>query len=480
MILKQQKHYPSLIIPLCITLTFFIAYCILSFVRHDHYQSFGYDLGINDQTVWRYSQFQNPITTIDAFPDKTKLATHVELVYALLSPFYWIWSSRKMLLLLEPAFVCSAAFAIYLLARKRDISELVSNAIIFSYLAFYGVQNALWFDVHSITFGAAFVAWFIYFLDTRRHKWSLVFLLLAITSKENVALVTFLISFVYFIHKKDKTHLLHMAISFAYLLFIYKLYFPYIVKMPYLYQNKGGLLSNLNPLSLFDTKEKLTTIVYSFASWGFIPLLSPLTLLPILGDFATYFVLGSELSAAQGIFGHYRVLIAPLLAWSTIEAITRFKKLDTKWIALVLIFSTIFIQYWLHLPLSYLTKKWFWTKPSGVRNINEIKKQIPDDASIVAQNNIVPHISHRDKIYTLYPEKKHFESNSPCGQPDCNWFRWFGQPEYLFVDLSPEWDARHLLVDREQFTDGIHNLERVGIIHQAKKIGNSYLFVVLQ
>src|SRR5258705_13132086 len=88
----------ALIIPFIICLLFFAAYGTLSIVRHNNYQSFGYDLGINDQTVWRYATFQAPVVTISPFPDKTKLAEHVELVYALLAPFYWIWDSRKMLL----------------------------------------------------------------------------------------------------------------------------------------------------------------------------------------------------------------------------------------------------------------------------------------------------------------------------------------------------------------------------------------------
>ena len=54
--------------PYIICFLFFVAYATLSIVRHNHYQSFGYDLGINDQLVWKYSTLQWPITTIDPFP----------------------------------------------------------------------------------------------------------------------------------------------------------------------------------------------------------------------------------------------------------------------------------------------------------------------------------------------------------------------------------------------------------------------------
>ena len=324
--------------PYLLCILFFIAFSTLSVVRHYHYGSFGYDLGINDQTVWKYSQLKAPITTLDPFPDKSKLATHVEVVYLLISPAYLIWNSATFLLILEVAFISSSGIAIYLMAQRRKLSLLMSSTLIISYFCFYGIQNALWFDVHSITFGAAFIAWFLYFFDIKKYRYALIFLILAITSKENVAFITFLISFYYLIvNKNKKWPLIFMGISSAYVLFIFFIFFPHIIKVEYLYQNSSGLLSNLNLLDLFNTREKLEVIFYSLASYGFLPLLSPLSLIPAIGDLATYFVLGSELPGAQGTFGQYRVMLSPLLAWSTIITISRFKKLDIKIIAIFLI-----------------------------------------------------------------------------------------------------------------------------------------------
>ncbi len=466
-------------LPYILCILFFTAYGILAVVRYDHYQSFGYDLGINDQTIWRYSTFQPPLTTNDPFPDKTKLYTHIELVYALISPFYWILNSPKMLLLLQPLFVSSGSIAIYLLAKKKGLKELPSLAILIGYLGFYGVQNALWFDAHSISFGAAFLAWFLYFLDSKKLWQTIVFFFLAITAKENVAFITFFIALVYFIKRKDKLNLFLAISSLVYIFFVFFIYFPYIIHSTYLYQNSGGLLSNLNPFDLFNTTEKLRVMFYSALSFGFIPLLLPLYLLPSLGDLATYFVIGSNLTGAQGLFMQYRITLAPLLAWATILIIEKFKWLNNKYVGIYLVLCVMLVQYVLHLPLSYLSKSWFWQEPSGVKNINYIKDNIlPKTASVVAQNNIIPHISHRDKIYSLYPEKKTFSKNSPCGKQECNWFRWYGQPEFLFVDTSPEWDIRHLLANRPDFIDGLKNIEKAGVVTKYKKIDSTILYKV--
>jgi len=468
-------------IPYVICLLFFIAYSTLSIVRHQHYQSFGYDLGINDQVVWLYSQFKSPVTTIAPFPDKPKLVEHVELVYILLAPFYWIWSTRRMLLLVRNAWFCLSGIAVYLLARKKGLKNVVSIPLLISYLTFYGVQNAIWFDVHSVSFATAFLMWFLYFLETRKNVLSVVFFFLAITAKENIALLTGLSSVFFFMHHRSKLLGVFITVSVVYLLFIFYVYFPYIVHMKYLYADSAGIFSHTNPLLLVDTVEKRQVWWYSFLSYGFLPLLSPVALLPFLGDIATYFVFGSNLPGAQGLSMHYRITLTPFLTLATIYTIARFKWMNTWYIGVYLLIMGFGVSYALHLPLSYLSKSWFWYKSPAVKTINEtITTYLPEklDDSVVAQNNIIPHLSERDYIYTLYPEKKKFLQNSPCSESRCDWFRWYGSPHYLLVDTSTQWDTRHLLVDRPHFIIGITNLEKANVITLYNQKGTTKLYTI--
>ncbi len=476
----RKKHIPILL-AISICLVFFAAYSTLSIVRHIHYESYGFDLGINDQTVWRYSRFEAPLTTIDPYPDRTKLATHVELVYALVSPAYWIWPARKMLLLVSAFAVCSGGLAAFLLAKHRLKNTFISFSVMFSYLMFYGLQNAIWFDVHSSNFAAAFLMWFIYFLDAKKTRGAILFFFLAITAKENIALYTLVLSLLYLIRRRTKIIVFFITASVLYLFFIYFIYFPHIINLPYLYQNKSGILSNLNPYYLINTREKIVTIFYSFASYGFLPLLNPLTLPLIFAHFTTFFVIASDLPGAQGLYGHYRVTLAPLFVWSTIVTLGTFRFLNNKYVALYLLFCSILLQYFLHLPLSYLSKEWFWKKTVAETYINTlIEKYLPPDASVASQNNITPHISHRDKIYTLYYDKKDFSSNSPCGSPKCDWFRWFSSPEFLIVDVSENWDARHLLIDRPVFLKALSNMERADVIRIYKQVGTAKLYKIIK
>lgn len=461
-----------------ICLIFFIFYTILSIVRHNHFGSFGFDLGIADQIVWKYSVFKAPIITVFHHPFSLAFTDHIEFIYLFLTPFYWIYNDVKTLLLLQTLLISFSGLPVYFLARKKGLNLVLSNMLLISYLAFYGIQNAIWFDVHSATFAAAFIPWFIYFLEEKRNILATVFFCLILFSKENMFLLTLLISFVYFLTQKRKILLVLIVLSIIYFCLVFLIYFPHFVPGGYAYQNSQGLFSNFNPLYLVDSSENRAVIFYSLAWFGFLPLLLPVYLIPFLGDLVSYFIVANNLSEAQGIFMHYRVTLAVLLVWPTIIVISKFKKLNNYYTALFLFCLTLFFQYYLHLPLSYLSKGWFWTEPSGGKNIQTIISFLPKNASVVAQNNLTPHLSHRDEIFTLWPEQKEFQTKDFCGEKLCAWFRWEGKPDYLIVDLSKEWDIRHLLGKREDYISGLMNLEKNGVIQKYQQANTTVLYKI--
>lgn len=474
--LKRLEKY----FPFVICFLFFILYAILSVIKHNHFLS-GYDLAVSDQAIWLMSQFKNPISTPHAYPFTSLFSDHVEIIYALLSPIYWFNNDVRVLIVLQSFLITFSAIPIYLFAKKKGITLWVRYALLISFLLFYGIQNAIWADVHSLVIAASFLPWFIYFLYEGRKKLTILFFLLLIICKEDIALLTLLISLIFFIKERKKFALVIGALSIAYLFIIFYVYYPNFTPDGYRFQNENGLLSNINLSNMYNTSDKRDVIFYSLAWYGFLPLLAPLQLIPFLGDLAHYFVLGnSYVAAAQGMFLHYRVTLATLLVIPTILVISKYKRLNTIYIAIYLLTTAFALQYILHLPLSYLAKSWFWTETSAVKNINTILPLLPEDASVVSQVNITPHINHRENIFTLWPEKKTFKKHSPCGQSQCDWFRWPGEPTYLLVDTSAEWDARHLLTNNSEFKKGIENLEKTRAIKIEKRIGSATLYKILR
>lgn len=474
MFLKNKEY----ILPLLIAVVFFGLYSTLALVKHAHFLS-GYDLAVSDQGIWKYSQFQAPITTIHTYYDTSILEDHVELIFIFLVPFYWVYNNTKTFLILQVFIICSAIFPVYFLAREKKLSIIFSSVIALSFISFYGIQFAIWNDAHSLMFGVAALAFYIYFSQVNKMFLSFLFLILAIISKEDLAFLTGGIAFIFLLTSQQKKwYLLQMAISGLYLFFIFGIYFPYLTRDGYRFEQDVGYFSHLSPTNFFDTNEKRDSLFYSFAWYGFLPLGVPLYVIPAMLDFAHYFLLGSAVKAAQEIFLHYRSSLSILLVWPTIIAISKYKFLQKKFIVLYLLFWMGFVQYQLHLPLSYLTKQWFWEEPQSVQTIKQMIQEIPQNEAIVTQVNITPHVSHREDVYTLWPTTREFADTSICQQQACQFAKWGGNPKYLLIDLSNDWDIRHTLANHEDFISSLQNLEKTGVITIVKELETTRLYKI--
>lgn len=471
------KISKELFLAISVCLLFFIAYLILGFIKHLHFET-GYDLAISNQLVYEYSRFHLATPTVSNYSFVPGLWDHFELIYIFLSPFYWIFSNSETLILLQSLFIGLSGIPVFLLAQKHKLNNVVCYAILFSYFLFFGIQNALYSDVHSLTFAAAFLAFFIYFLDVQKKWQAVLFFFLAITCKEDIALLTFMISFVYLILRRKKFDFYLMLASIFYLFLMFAVWFPHFT-LGYIYANPKGLFSDINLLNLFNTREKLQVIFDSFLSFGFLPILNPLLITPFLGDLAHYFIFGNEtVLSAQTIFLHYRVTDSILLIWPVIKIVSKYKKLNNKYFGIYILFFAALVTYTLHTPLTYLSKSWFWTTTSGVSSINKILSFVPNNAYIATQVNIAPHISNRQNLVLIYGDKKDFKNNTPCGKKICDWFKWVGNPKLLVVDSGTDWNIINLLANRPDFINALSNMEKTGYIKLNKKIGSSEIYSI--
>jgi len=470
-----RRYYPTIIIVAFFTVSFLI----LSIVKHINFLS-GYDLSIIDQAIWKYSQFKNPVNTTHVYYDAAIYTDHLEIILILLSPLYWIFKSAITLIVLQVISIAASGVAIYLIAKQARLKKFVANALLINYFSFYGIQFAIWSDVHSLVLSLGFLSWFVYFLRAGKPKLTILFLILAVMCKEDIALLTLLLSCVIFIKTKSRTALSSIGISLIYLLFVFLIYFPLIMG-GYKYAHPDGIFHDPNVLYLINTPDKQSVIFYSLGSFGFLPLLAPLYLIPFVGDLAHYFILGnSVVTSSQNIFGHYRSTIPLLLVIPTIIVISKMKKYNNKAIGIYLLTCTLLIQYFLHLPLSYLSKSWFWSGSPERQSINAMIQSIPQYFSLATQSNLTPHLTHRDDIYTLFPVQREFSDNSPCGEKLCKWFSVGGNPSYLLVDMGSTWNPLHLLTTREEFNESLSNIEKNGNIKLIKSVGTTRFYRIIK
>lgn len=454
-----------------------LLYSTLSILRHNHFQSGGFDLGLYDQAVWQYSRFLWPYNTIK---DRFVLGDHLALTLPLIAPLFYLWDNVRILLVFQAFWITFSALAIFKLARTRNFSSLTSFNLSFLYSLFYGIQFAVFFDFHPVVIGVGLVSWLVYFLESNQKKLFTITLILLILTQENMGIALACLGLVYIFKKKYR----RPAVFF----FIFGFLFSFLASKIIAFFSPVGFQYwpevSLNPLKLmvnfFNTEEKKLVWLYSLSWFSFLPLLSPGAILAVFLNLAQYFVTGKEFAKMSSPFMHHRAILAPFLTLGTLNALglLKKKKIKPQAVSILLVIVALGLQYYFHFPLNKLSKPIYWKNEAWMNDNQALFKTIPQDASIATQQSLVPHLSHRKEIYLVWPRKHDFE-NYFCGEKSCWWLDFGGNPQYLVVDLHPYQWLTQLLESNENFESAVRNMEKAGKITLEKEINFAKLYRVL-
>jgi uncharacterized membrane protein len=431
-----------------------------------------------------YSRFIYPFVTIEY---KFALLNHFGPSLALFAPLYWIWDDVRALLIAQTVLIGASAIPLYWLGKKLTLPWYFLIASLISYLLFYGYQFAVNFDVHTLVFGATLIPWLIWCIEERKYNAAAILFVIILGMKENFGVLTGAIGLVYFLRKRYKLGAAMILFSLLYVLLVFQLFIPimeYFTHEHYRFSpSESASLPQLLK-RLYDTPEKAEVWKLSFLWFGGIPLAAPVTLIAALADIAFYFVLGNNHEETQSIFMHYRSSLAPLLAWATLYgglALKKYLKIPYILQAILLLGTTIYFQYAYNLPLNSLAQKQWWDIPQYARDNNILLTKVPKNVPLAAQDNLIPHLSHRKEIHIIWPnyEKKFDLQNSPCGQETCMWLKFHEKTEYIVTDTHPGQNAVMLLMDNENsLKKGLKNLQNAGVITLVTQQGDAALWKV--
>lgn len=442
-----------------------VLYSLLAVLRHDHFQSGAFDLGIYDQAIWQYSKFHIPYNTIK---ERLILGDHLNLTLPLVSPLFYLWDNVKILLIFQAFFVTFSSLGIYKLSRIRKLSPFISLIVGVVYSLFYGIQTAVFFDFHPIVLAVGMLVWTAYFFEAKKWKLFFISLVLLLLTQENTGIALAGLGLVYIFHKQ------YRKVSFIFIvggIMISLLQTKIIGFMsPVGYQYAPQIPKNILQFitGYFDAPEKIENFKYSLFPSIFLPLFSPGAILAILLDLSQYYLTG--FSRMWTPFQHHRAILAPFITLGTIEAliILKTRKININYLALCLIFSTLLFQYMFHFPLNKLIKKDFIKKEQWMTDNKELFKTIPENESVASSQNLVPHLSHRDEIYLIWPRKR----------GEKWWLEFSGKPRYLVVDLHPNQWITQLLETNENFSEAIRNMEKDKKIEIISKVGDARLYKI--
>jgi uncharacterized membrane protein len=157
----------------------------LPLVRHERFQTFGFDLGIYDQGVWLLSQFRDPFVTVRGL---NLFGHHMNPFLLVLAPFYRAGGGVEFLLAVQVLAQASGAVAMFLLGRDLLRSRWCGVALAIALLLNPTYQWLMWefFHPDAVAIGPLLFAYWA--ARERRWGWFTVSAVIALSCKEDVAL----------------------------------------------------------------------------------------------------------------------------------------------------------------------------------------------------------------------------------------------------------------------------------------------------
>lgn len=467
-----SKHSFTLLLVWCFVLT--ILYSTLSIIRHMHFQSGGFDLGLYDQAVWKFGHLQGAYNTVKG---RIIFGDHMVLTLPIFGLLYYLWDDVRLLLVMQAGAIVFSAIPIFLIAKRRLSSKIAALCIAVMYSLFYGIQYGVYFDFHPILIGVAILSWLAYFWESEKKTLFWITLVIALATQENMGIAIAGLAALFFFRKQHwKQAIVVGVIGIAYMLVSTKISALF---SPVGYQYMPQLPTTIHEgfLRLFDSEEKRLVWLYSYSPYSFIPLLSPGSLIAVVIDLSQYFVTGPEFSRMWSPFMHHRAILAPFLILGMIDvlAFVKSKRIPITGIAIVLLTVSLGTQYYFHFPLNKLVKAEYWKEEAWMNDTRTMLSTIPGSYSIATQQNFVPQLSHRNEIYLIYP-RLHNITEAPCGQTLCWWLDFGGKPQYLVADTRPGQWLTQILESNENWNAALVNMERVGRIVLARQIGYMKMF----
>jgi uncharacterized membrane protein len=425
-----------------VSLVFLILYSLISLVNHYNFRTAALDLGMFNHALHSFSQGKMNYFTLDLSGNSPNyFADHFSPLTLLYTPLYYIFGSWT-LLLVQIAAILFGALGCYKIARIRLPEMRFPFLILVFFLGQWAIVSALAFDFHNNVVAAMFVPWFFYYLLTEKRISALVFFVLILFAKENMALWMFFIILGFMLRngfrnffETFKTYLKFeiplMLISLIYFYVVVSMIMPslsngeavnqiarfgrlgssipeivaYVISHPF-ETFKLLFISQLEDPVSFGIKRELHMVV--LFSGGIALLLRPAYLLMLAPIYAQK--LFSDNMVIWGINGQYSIEFTPILGLALIDLLV---KIRTAKLQQITLFSSVFlviatnfytlknrVSVWYDATTYDITRSIHYQ--SGGLNVpyvhNELKK-IKNDIPISVSACLAPHLVKRDKLY---------------------------------------------------------------------------------
>lgn len=438
----EKKHIPIII------LAFFgILISFIGIYNHYSFKTFTYDYANYNFAFWDYSHFRiSPLPTFRG----NFLQDHFSFTLMYFIPIYWLlnWiTGSYTLIIIQNSLILVAAWYSYKLIKLKTENIWLTAGVILYFFLLYGRYSSFGTDVNLAIMASSFVPVFLYYFEIKKYIYAFVIFLLSLLSRENMPIWFIFIFIVLAINNlNDKKVVIYslagIVVSIVYFVLLFKVFIPGIETpgIKYTLFNYSALgagpgealrfiLSHpFEAIKLFFVnhlenpeydKVKLEFYIVYFISGGLILLFRPKYLIWFIPVVAQK-VLNDDFFR-WGLATYYSVEVVTLLPLSVFLVLASIKSIQLQNILVSLVClctlsMTIYkmdsgnhqVPWTFYKAKIKFYDKSFYEAPFDVKKVNQLLKQIPENAKVSASNVITPHLAQRQFIY-FFPTVKDSE-----------------------------------------------------------------------
>jgi uncharacterized membrane protein len=386
----------------------------LALYRHDTFRSHALDLGYLDQVAWNTAHGAPFANTIKTNSWSSYFEGHFSPAIAVAVPLFWLWDDVRAMLLLQAALLVLAGLPIY--ALFRDYGEWLALAVLVAFCANPWLHRANLQDFHTMLLATPLISLAVYGVLRQRYTLAGLCLLATLPVKEDMGLVLALFGLYLLTFHRGRAWRWGVALLIAgpaWLVATTLLVIPSYASngeyriLAHRYAFLGGgpaeAMQSLlhDPLILAKQvlrREKLLALVQLLASMGFLPLLGGgmfLVALPLIW----YLQLSDDRALAVLEQWHVATYL-PVLFGAIWVGFGRLPARGRTIAAGLLLLASLVAFVLDGSAIQILREPGM--DPERRQVARSLMAQIPPEASVSAQDELLPHLSHRREIY-LFP-----------------------------------------------------------------------------
>jgi uncharacterized membrane protein len=325
------------------------AYSVFALARYYTFHTGDYDLVIFDQAVRSYAHFQPGISIIKGVhngfgPHFSVLGDHWSPVLAALAPAYWIYDSPQTLLVAQAILFALAIPPLWLFTRRAfgggRRAVIAAYLVSVVYLLSWPTAAALAFNFHEVAFAPVLTAVALERLQAGRLRTALIALAALLLVKEDMGLLVAGIGLYLLVARRGVVPRQRLAAAAIIVAGLADTMLATYVLIPafggrsgyyWAYTSLGSNASQAawhlitHPASslrlLVTPRVKLTTVLWLFGAFCFLPLRSPISLatIPLLLER----MLGSVFPGWWGTADQYNAFLVVVLVCAAVDGAAR-------------------------------------------------------------------------------------------------------------------------------------------------------------